>query len=83
MRGIVLTEEEQDYVPTAEELLQLQIQMEKDFNKMKTERLDNENIVPFDEKKHNIKTAKEQVLDLNDKFDFLVKIMMQSHTIKH
>ena len=33
--------------------------MDKDFNKMKIERLDNENIVPFDVKKDNIKTAKE------------------------
>jgi len=33
--------------------------MDKDFTKMKTERLDNENIVPFDVKKDNIKTAKE------------------------
>lgn len=58
-RGIEQTQEEEDYIPTKKELNQLRSQMDKDFTKMKTERLDNENIVPFDVKKDNIKTAKE------------------------
>jgi hypothetical protein len=33
--------------------------MNKDFSKMKSERLENENIVPYDGKKVSIKTAKE------------------------
>jgi hypothetical protein len=43
------------------------------------ERLDNEDLVPPpDQKEIDIEIVKEQILDLNDKFDYLILLMMKN-----
>jgi hypothetical protein len=55
--------------------------MEEDFDKMRQERLDNMDLVPVDEKGEHIELIKEQILDLNDKFDFLISMMIKSRKV--
>lgn len=43
---------------------------------MKNERNLNEEMMPRDITGEQIETIKEQILDINDKFDFLVKLML-------
>lgn len=56
--------------------------MENDFDNMKAERADNQGLVPIDVKGQQIEVIKEQILDLNDKFDFLISLMIQSNKLK-
>ena len=48
---------------------------------MKAERLDNEDLIPEDVHGNQIEIIKEQIIDLNDKFDFLVSLMIKSQKI--
>lgn len=81
-RGDAVLPEEKDYVATKDELKQLKQTMENDFDHMKQERYDNMDLVPVDVKGQQIETIKEQILDLNDKFDFLISLMIQSNKLK-
>lgn len=56
--------------------------MHKAADSMKHERQMNEELLPRDEQGEHIETIKEQILDLNDKFDFLVKLMIEGKTMK-
>lgn len=49
---------------------------------MKKERLDNEDLIPEDTHGVHLEIVKEQIIDLNDKFDFIVSLMAQSNKIK-
>ena len=42
----------------------------------------NDELLPRDEQGEHIETIKEQILDLNDKFDYLVKLMIEGKTMK-
>lgn len=46
---------------------------------MKDERKNNSEILPVDTQGNNIEVIKEQILDLNDKFDFLVTLMLKGN----
>jgi len=51
-------------------------------DKMRNERINNiEEILPIDEDGDNIEIIKDQMLDINDKFDYLVGLMMKSNKI--
>ena len=52
--------------------------MVKSADLMKEERAQNEELLPVDVEGHNIEIVKEQIIDLNDKFDFLVKLMLKN-----
>lgn len=56
--------------------------MEADFDIMKRERYDNQELIPEDVKGNQIELIKEQILDLNDKFDFLMSLMIQQNKIQ-
>lgn len=43
---------------------------------MKEEREHNKDLLPNDEQGDHIEIIKDQILDLNDKFDYLVKLML-------
>jgi hypothetical protein len=43
---------------------------------MKSERAQNKDLMPRDEQGEHVEIIKEQILDLNDKFDYLVKLML-------
>lgn len=45
---------------------------------MRVERLDNEELIPEDVKGKHIEIVKEQIIDLNDKFDYLITLMLKS-----
>lgn len=50
--------------------------------KMKAERKNNiEEILPEDEDGSNVEIIKDQMLDINDKFDYLVSLMMRNDKI--
>jgi hypothetical protein len=49
---------------------------------MKNERAQNQELLPNDEQGESIDVIKEQVLDLNDKFDYLVKLMIENETMQ-
>lgn len=51
--------------------------MYDDSANMRYERKSNEEMLPEDVKGKHIDIIKEQVLDLNDKFDFLVSLMIK------
>lgn len=55
--------------------------MQFEADRLREERLMNEELVPFDENSHNIEVVKEQILDLNDKFDFLVSLLIKSQKL--
>lgn len=55
--------------------------MSKATDELKEERLNNQDLVPFDENAHNIEVVKEQILDLNDKFDFLVTLLLKGQKL--
>ena len=74
-------EEDQDYVVSKQELSELKDQMVKSADLMKEERAQNEELLPVDVEGHNIEIVKEQIIDLNDKFDFLVKLMLKNQTL--
>ncbi len=48
---------------------------------MKLERLDNEDLIPEDVHGNHIEIVKEQILDLNDKFDFLISLMIKNQKL--
>jgi flagellar basal body rod protein FlgB len=56
--------------------------MIKAADKMKAERKNNiEDILPIDEDGNNVEIIKDQMLDINDKFDYLVSLMMRNNKI--
>jgi len=48
---------------------------------MKAERLDNEDLIPEDVHGNHIEIVKEQIIDLNDKFDFLISLMIKNQKL--
>ena len=55
--------------------------MDLQAEKMKVERLDNEDLIPEDVHGNHIEIVKEQILDLNDKFDFLISLMIKNQKL--
>jgi hypothetical protein len=48
---------------------------------MREERKHNTNLLPEDTNGKNIDLVKEQILDLNDKFDFLLSLLMKGQKL--
>lgn len=55
--------------------------MDLQAEKMKVERLDNEDLIPEDVHGNHIEIVKEQIIDLNDKFDFLISLMIKNQKL--
>lgn len=51
--------------------------MDAAADEMRVERLDNEDLIPEDVKGKHIEIVKEQIIDLNDKFDYLISLMIK------
>lgn len=73
--------ENEDYIPTKPEIDRLKDKMEAAADKMRNERLANSDLTPIDTNGNNIEIVKEQILDLNDKFDFLIQLMIKGRKI--
>eukprot|EP00347_Sterkiella_histriomuscorum_P010536 403375907 len=73
---------QEDYVPSKQEIQVLKDRMTQAAEDMKNERATNQELLPQDVEGENIEVIKEQILDLNDKFDFLVKLMLEGQAIK-
>lgn len=57
-------------------------QLIEEVDKLKEEKKENENLVPGeDETQRDVEIIKEQIIDLNDKFDFLVSLLIKSQKI--
>ncbi len=70
-----------DYVPTKADLAKCKDNMDKCAEAMKAERLENEDLIPKDVHGEQIEIVKEQIIDLNDKFDFLISLMIKSQKL--
>ncbi|CDW74107.1 small-conductance calcium-activated potassium channel protein [Stylonychia lemnae] len=71
-----------DYVPTKMEIDKLKEKMIKASDEMRKERINNnEEILPIDEDGNNIELIKNQVLDINDKFDYMVQMLLKSNQL--
>jgi hypothetical protein len=66
-------------VVNKKELSKLKEEMTKRAEQMRYERLQNDDLIPNDTHGENLEVIKEQIIDLNDKFDFLVTLMAQTH----
>lgn len=56
--------------------------MIKASDEMRQERINNnEDILPIDEDGNNIELIKNQVLDINDKFDYMVQMLLKSNQL--
>ena len=55
--------------------------MELATDMLRTERISNEDMIPKDVQGENIDVVKEQILDLNDKFDFLLSLLMKGQKL--
>lgn len=56
--------------------------MIKQADIFRAERHHNGELTAIDEKERDLETIKEQILDLNDKFDFLVSLMIKGQKIE-
>jgi hypothetical protein len=65
-------------VPTKPELDKLKSKMTVTTDALRNERLNNMDMNPVDNDAINLDIVKEQVLDLNDKFDFLISLLVKS-----
>lgn len=73
--------EPDDYVPNQADLQVLRAKMVASAEAMKEEREHNKDLLPNDEQGDHIEIIKDQILDLNDKFDYLVKLMLQGQAL--
>ena len=68
-----------DYVYTDGDLGRLKREAERQTELQREERKQNEDLVPEEpDEKRDIEVVKEHIIDLNDKFDFLVNLMIIS-----
>jgi hypothetical protein len=68
-----------DYVYTPKDIAELKAEMEHETELLKAERKENEDLCPgIDQQVIDIEVVKEQILDLNDKFDFLINLMIKN-----
>lgn len=72
----------EDYVPSKQEIDYLKEKMNLAAEAMKSERIMNSELLPVDDQGESIEVIKEQMLDINDKFDFLVKLMLEGKAIQ-
>lgn len=70
-----------DYVPTKQDLERLKAKMTENVDQMRTERRDNEDLIPEDVHGTHLEVVKEQIIDLNDKFDFLITLMLKGNKL--
>ncbi len=78
-RGEIWTDD--DYVHTKEELRHLRNLMDDSMDSLKAERKSNQQLLPDDPTGNNLDVIREQILDLNDKFDYLVSLFLKSKNI--
>ena len=68
-----------DYVYSKADLQKFKDKVFSEAAKLKKERKENEGLQKqVDETKEAVVVVKEQILDLNDKFDYLISIMLKS-----
>jgi len=79
--GEVVKPEDLDYIPTKKDLTILKAKMDFSATQMKAEREDNMDLIPEDVNGNNIEVVKEQILDLNDKFDFLISLLVKGQKL--
>ena len=53
--------------------------MYTEAEKLKDERKQNSDLLPVDENSNNIDIVKEQILNLNDKFDYLMSLLVKNN----
>ena len=70
-----------DVPPSKNQLKRLKHKMEVATGHLKQERISNLDMLPRDINAENIDLVKEQVLDLNDKFDFLLSLLMKGQKL--
>jgi hypothetical protein len=70
-----------DVPPSKKQLKRLKHKMEVATGYLKQERISNLDMLPRDINAENIDLVKEQVLDLNDKFDFLLSLLMKGQKL--
>lgn len=75
-------EERTEYVYTKEDLREFKDQMIAEVDKLRVERNDNMDITSSKKTENDIEIVKDQVLELNDKFDYLVYLFLKSQRIK-
>eukprot|EP00349_Pseudokeronopsis_sp_Brazil_P007586 CAMPEP_0202967452 /NCGR_PEP_ID=MMETSP1396-20130829/12292_1 /ASSEMBLY_ACC=CAM_ASM_000872 /TAXON_ID= /ORGANISM="Pseudokeronopsis sp., Strain Brazil" /LENGTH=247 /DNA_ID=CAMNT_0049692473 /DNA_START=937 /DNA_END=1680 /DNA_ORIENTATION=- len=79
----VPVENQTDYVPTKEDLAKLKEGMQGQADKFRSERLQNEAILPEDDVvSSEVAEVKDYILEMNDKFDYLVSLFVQSNRLK-
>lgn len=69
------------YVPSMKDVKKLKKKMHLAADTMRDERKSNIDLLPVDVNGNNIELVKEQVLDLNDKFDFLLSLLMKGQKL--
>ena len=75
-------EERYDYVPTREEVAKLRDTMYKESIEFKQVRKNNDELLPEpDVASQDLKVVKDQILDLNDKFDYLMYLMIKGEKL--
>ena len=68
-----------DYSYNKDDVKYFKDQMIRETEKFKVERVENEELVPLPDKKEiDLEIVKDQILDLNDKFDYLIFVMMKN-----
>ena len=73
-----------DYVPNDAELTLMRDQMMKQVDEFWSERKLNEGLLPEkDQKAIDLEVVKEQILDINDKFDYLLFVLMKERRIEN
>ena len=73
-----------DYVPNQMELQQMREEMVRQVDEFQAERKMNEELMPDkDQKAIDIEIVKEQILDLNDKFDYLMYVLMKDRRLEN
>ena len=73
-----------DYVPSKKEVSKKKARMEYYVQKYRDERIDNQNLKLVEEESQadiDVEVIKEQVLDMQTKFDYLISMMMKSNVI--
>jgi len=67
-----------DYVPTKEEVYDYKDRLQAEADQFKEMRVHNEDILPEDDMvASEVAHVKDYILDLNDKFDFLVQLFLK------
>ena len=70
-----------DHPPSNKEIVKLRKKMVQATENLRHERKSNLDLIPRDVNAENIEVVKEQILDLNDKFDFLISLMMKGQKL--